>query len=347
MDFLYFLQSIRNPVFDFFFDLVTKLGEETVFLAVAIFFFWCVSKREGYYILITGLFGTVINQGLKMLCRIERPWVIDPNFEIVESARLEATGYSFPSGHTQNIAGTFGSIGRYSRRKSVRIICICIILFVAFSRMYLGVHTPLDVVTSLAIAAVLVFGFYPLFLDEKRFNIAMPFIVAIAALISLGLLVYVNCLPNFDELAPSVEASISYVENLVSARENAATLFGCMLGLVVAYPIDRFFTRFTTEGRWYSQIIKLALGLGIVILLKSTLQAPLEAMLRVFNPNPELIARALRYFLIVVFAGVIWPLSFRWFSKLRIPALDSFGERVSSLFSKKQHATGDEDENAN
>ena len=66
MSFLYFLESIRNPVLDFFFSLITHIGEETVFLVVAIFFFWCVSKREGYYILTVGLVGTVANQLMKL-----------------------------------------------------------------------------------------------------------------------------------------------------------------------------------------------------------------------------------------------------------------------------------------
>ncbi len=342
MEFLYFLQSIRNPVFDFFFDILTKLGEETVFLAVAIFFFWCVSKREGFYILITGLFGTVINQGLKMMFRIERPWIIDPEFEIVESARLEATGYSFPSGHTQNIAGTFGSIGRYSKRKWVRILCVIIIVLVALSRNYLGVHTPLDVAVSLIIAGALVFGLYPFFGSEERFNKAMPVIVALSAAISLALLIYVNVLPGALSGADEVTAE-SYLFNLESAKKNAATLFGCMLGLVAVYPIDRFFIKFDTKARWYAQVIKLVLGLGIILLIKGTLQSPLEALFRIFTDTPMYIARAVRYFIIVCFAGIVWPLTFGFFGKMRIGFMERFTGFVKSRLCKNQHAPAHEE----
>ena len=62
MPILYFLRDISNPFLDGLFALITHLGEEIVFLVVAIVFFWCVNKREGYFILITGLFGTIINQ---------------------------------------------------------------------------------------------------------------------------------------------------------------------------------------------------------------------------------------------------------------------------------------------
>ena len=92
MAFLRFLESIRLPFFDAFFSLITYLGDELVFMTVAIFVFWCVSKREGYFILLGGFAGTLVNQTLKLAFRISRPWVLDPDFTIVESARAAATG---------------------------------------------------------------------------------------------------------------------------------------------------------------------------------------------------------------------------------------------------------------
>ena len=69
MEFLRLLEKIRNPVFDFIFSLLTKLGEETVFMAAAIIVFWCFSKKDGYYILSVGFIGTIINQLLKLCFR--------------------------------------------------------------------------------------------------------------------------------------------------------------------------------------------------------------------------------------------------------------------------------------
>ena len=114
MEFLYFLEELRNPVCDALFSVITLLGEETVFILLGLLFFWCINKWEGYYILTVGLIGTVFNQFLKLWFRIPRPWVRDPNFTIVESAREAATGYSFPSGHTQSALGSFGSIARWT-----------------------------------------------------------------------------------------------------------------------------------------------------------------------------------------------------------------------------------------
>lgn len=136
-------------------------------MAAALLIFWCVDKRQGYYVFLVGALGTVCNQFLKLAFRIPRPWVLDPDFQIVEAARADATGYSFPSGHTQNIVGTSASIFASRKETWVRIVCIVLMVLVPFSRMYLGVHTPLDVgvafLTALALAAAL----YPAFRTES------------------------------------------------------------------------------------------------------------------------------------------------------------------------------------
>ena len=321
MNFLYFLESIRNPFFDFIFSTVTHIGEETVFLALAIFFFWCVGKREGYYILTVGLVGTVINQMLKLIFAIPRPWVKDPSFTVVDSAVEEATGYSFPSGHTQNVTGTFGSIGRYSKRTPVRILTVSVILLVAFSRMYLGVHTPLDVGVSLVIGAALTFSLYPVFKSEERFEKFMPMVIGISVIITAVFMLYF----------PLFSASADHdAINLASGMKNAYTLAGCTVGLAIVYFVDSTFIKFDTGAAWYAQLIKLVLGFGGVLLIKSGLSAPLVALF-----GNEYIARMIRYLLIVLFAGIVWPLTFKLFARMRIPALDRFGERVTSIFRKR------------
>ena len=110
MEFLYLLEKLRVPGLNEFMVAITEFGSETAFLAVALILFWCVDKRQGYYIMSVGFVGTIANQFLKLLCRIPRPWVLDENFTILEQAREGATGYSFPSGHTQNSVGTFGGV---------------------------------------------------------------------------------------------------------------------------------------------------------------------------------------------------------------------------------------------
>lgn len=302
MPFLHFLQDIRNPVLDAIFSVVTMLGEETFFLVLAIFFFWCVNKREGYYILITGFVGTIVNQVAKIFFRVPRPWVLDPEFEIVESAREAATGYSFPSGHTQNIAGTYGSICVFKPKLWKTVLCVSIIISVAFSRMYLGVHTPLDVIVSLVIALSLVFALRPCFSTEERFKKSMPWVVLGSVILAVAYLAYILYLGG-DKTLDSA--------NYTSALKNACTLSGCTVGLIIVYFVDSKFIKFETEAKWYAQILKLVLGLAGVLVIKTFLSEPLTALF-----GSEYIGRAVRYFLIVVFAGGIWPMTFKWFKKM-------------------------------
>ncbi len=321
MPFLYFLRDLSNPVFDFFFETVTHLGEETVFLVVSIVFFWCVNKREGYFILLSGLIGTLANQAAKLVCRVPRPWVIDKDFLPIGNSMAEAGGYSFPSGHTQNIATTFGCIAAYnSKKKWVSAVCVSIILLVSFSRMYLGVHTPLDVITSLVFSLALVLIMRPWFETEERFNKAYPIIVVISVAMSAAFLAYV--------LYVSGDITLD-AHNYNSALKNACTLLGCTVGLVVVWFADTRFIHFETSARWYAQIVKAAIGFGLVLAIKAGLSSPLTMLF-----GNEYVARCVRYFLIVVFAGALWPLTFKKFSELRVRSLDAFGEKVKGLFIK-------------
>ncbi len=309
MSFLYVLESIRCPFLDWFFSIITFCGDETVFMAVGMIVFWCVNKYKGYYLLCVGFLGTVINQFLKMLFRIPRPWVKDPNFTIVESAREAATGYSFPSGHTQTSVGLFGCACRITKNTLLRIVMIALAVLVPLSRMYLGVHTPADVLVSVAIALVLIFGIYPLFKNAEHSPKMMYGILGSFVVLIVGLLCFVYFY-NFPESVYADDA----IHNLESARKNGFTLLGCVLGMIVGYTIDRKWLHFETKAVWWAQILKTAGGILAVLATKELLRAPLD-----FIFGGHLVARSVRYFAIVMVGAVIWPISFRFFSKLGHP----------------------------
>lgn len=99
--FLRLLAAGRCGALDTFFSGLTYFGSEIAFMAAALLIFWCVDKRQGYYVFLVGALGTVCNQFLKLAFRIPRPWVLDPDFQIVEAARADATGYSFLRPHAE------------------------------------------------------------------------------------------------------------------------------------------------------------------------------------------------------------------------------------------------------
>ena len=161
MEFLYLLEKIRMPGLNELMLAVTELGGELPFLVIAMIVFWCVDKRTGYYVLSVGFLGTLINRFMKLWFRIPRPWVLDPEFTILEQAREAATGYSFPSGHTQSAVGTFGALAVTTKNKWIKGISLIFAVLVPFSRMYVGVHTPADVLVAAATAVVLLLVLRP------------------------------------------------------------------------------------------------------------------------------------------------------------------------------------------
>lgn len=295
MEVLYALESIRMPWLDTVMAAITHLGEETVFMVAALFVFWCVSKRHGYYLLAVGFAGTVLNQFLKLLFRIPRPWVLDSDFTIVESARAQATGYSFPSGHTQNAIGTFGGIARFTRRKWVRIAAAVIAVLVPLSRMYLGVHTPLDVGVAAVIAVALVFALYPLMERSDSQHGVMGAVLAVMLALAVGYLLFVSLYP----FPADVDAA-----NLASGVENAWKLLGATVGMLVGWWLDVRFIHFDTRAVWYVQLIKLVGGLALLLGIRAALKAPLAAALGAGAGG------AVRYGVMVLFAAAVWPMVF-------------------------------------
>lgn len=295
MQVLYALESIRTPWLDTVMAAITHLGEETVFMVAALFVFWCVSKRHGYYLLAIGFAGTVLNQFLKLLFRIPRPWVLDSDFTIVESARAQATGYSFPSGHSQNAIGTFGGIARFTRRKWVRAAAIVVAVLVPLSRMYLGVHTPLDVGVAAVIAVALVFALYPLMERSDSRHGVMGAVLAVMLALAVGYLLFVSLYP----FPADVDAA-----NLASGVENAWKLLGATVGMLVGWWLDVRFIHFDTRAVWYVQLIKLVGGLALLLGIRAVLKAPLAAALGAGAGG------AVRYGVMVLFAAAVWPMVF-------------------------------------
>ncbi len=340
MDFLRFLEGIRTPVLTQFMSVVTYFGSELFFLAFAVIVFWCVSKRGGYYILLVGFLGTACNQFMKIWFRIPRPWVLDPEFHVVESARAGAGGYSFPSGHTQSIVGTMACVlvlcaawrrgqsgadrssdlaedtrrpyaavdGRngscvwlHGKKKWIQAGAIVLMLLVPFSRMYLGCHTPLDVGVAFALALVLAVCFRGVACEDARGERMLWGLLTVSLLVSAVYLAFV-ALYRFPA---DVDA-----RNLAEATKNAYLLFGCFLGIILVKVLDDRYIRFQVEAVWWAQILKIVLGTAVLLAIRMGLKVPLGAVL------PEHVSTAVRYFLMVVFAGAVWPLTFGWFARL-------------------------------
>ena len=141
---LLWLQNIRYALgwIENFFVLLTSysLG---IGVVISCILYWGSDRKTGCFILLNAVTGNFSNNLLKNLFHVPRPWVrneqITPNLK----AKASATGYSFPSGHSEMAGSVFGTMGM--AYKKYRWICFLLVAGIGFSRMFLGVHAPQDV----------------------------------------------------------------------------------------------------------------------------------------------------------------------------------------------------------
>jgi len=302
MDFLRLLEGIRQPGLDGFFLGITGLGASGAALFSGLLLYWCVDKAFGFRLLFLTSLGASVNGFLKAIFRIPRPWVLDPGFSIVEAAREGAGGYSFPSGHTQNACILLGSLALWKKRKRLSLFMLLLILLTGFSRMYLGVHTPLDVSVSLFSGGLLLFLFFRLFALAEEKTEKWPFVYALGLFISFLYLCFVFLWPERPGGDPVLD---------LRGQENAIQLFACQVGIVVSHILDRRWIRFETKARWWAQLLKMCLGLLFTLGLWFLLKKPLYGIFAT-----EALAEGILYFILCVAAGAVWPLSFRFFGRL-------------------------------
>ncbi len=302
MAILYFFESIRTPLLDALASFVTHFGEETIILAICALVLWCIDKYEGYFLGAMGYFGLLVNQVVKITVRVERPWIKDPNFTIVESAREQAYGYSFPSGHTSNSVGIYGAIASWNKNKVVQVLCILLCIFVPMSRLYLGVHTLQDVLFSLVVALVMIFGFRPIFKKAKEDTKYLYIIFGCLFACSVIGMIYVFGY-SFPE---NTDAT-----NLFASQANVSSIVGVSLGMLLSIYVDSKWIHYDTKAPLLGQILKFVLGMILLIGVQQISKAIFVAIL-----GRTALCYILRYFTLIVFMYCLWPMTFRFFTKL-------------------------------
>ena len=176
---------------------------------------------------------------------------------------------------------------------------------IKISRMYLGVHTPLDVGVALAMGAVLVLALYPVMEEADRRPWVLTWVIEFMVVCSGAFVAYLY-------LRGDTGVTAEDTANYVSALSNGWKFVGATLGLLVTNILDRRYIRFETEAVWWAQLIKLVVGFGLLLAIRAGLKAPLIALCG----GAAEIAGGIRYLLIVLFAGCVWPLTFWGFSRL-------------------------------
>lgn len=161
IEFLLFLQRFRESVHDLptpFMEWISLFA--VTFLVMApVFVYWAVDKKKGLYALACYCLCGAVNSLVKLTACVYRPWIRDPRVVPAGDSIRTATGYSFPSGHTAIAGGVCGGLAvAFRRLKWLAVPCWILLALTAFSRNYLGVHTPQDVLAALLETALVLFG---------------------------------------------------------------------------------------------------------------------------------------------------------------------------------------------
>ena len=287
IEFLHILQNIRCGALNIFFQLCTYLSQEVIVFAIAGWILWCKDKKFGYRIVFSYFLSCIPVQILKLVFRIDRPWIIDPTLKPVDSAVKAATGYSFPSGHTQCAVSAYGSIALFLRKKWITVISVTAIVLVGFSRMYLGCHTPADVLTSAAVSLIVIFS-VDFVMRHITFSPLMDWcFMIIGELVCVGMILYFNSLIASGLTTPELAA-------------DGYKIAGGSMAFFAGWLIDKHYINFRPETGTLSQkLIRIAVG-GAVLLLVMTVGKKLL--------GNTISGNFIRYFIISAWIFAIYPL---------------------------------------
>ena len=302
MDQLRAIAALRVPVLTAIMSALTYLGHEMGFLVIGMIIMWCINKRYGYRFLGIFMLGSFLQQALKAAFMIPRPWIIDPTFQAVANAIPAASGYSFPSGHTLTACITLGGLAMLIKKKWAYACALILTLLVAFSRMYLGVHTLLDVSVGFLLGVLVLVFFGLMFRNEGEQKGKLNAVLCISSAACIGLLVYLlmSPLPANPAFHPMAKESIA----------NAYVLVGASVGMLVGKFMDDTFVHFETEASIGAQILKVLIGLVIALAVRTGLK-------KLFGgENETALLHGLRSFFLTVVCIGVYPLLFKVLNKI-------------------------------
>ena len=242
------IQEWRTAVLDPFFLGVTEMGGAYFYIALLPLLYWCASKRVALGVTFAYLSSTFINNWLKSVFAIPRP-----GDGVLESLlqRAGITGRvnplaptgdpSWPSNHAQGAMVTWGYLASRVARSWAWIAAAVLIALIAFSRLYLGVHFPQDVISGLVIGAAYLAVWIALEPGARGVIGRWSFGVRVAVV----LLIPVLALLLYSDLA--------------SPRLN-----GVIAGMGLGHLLQERWLGFDPRGRWVKRFLRAVIGLAIV-----------------------------------------------------------------------------------
>lgn len=267
--YLVFLQNIREAIggcLNSFFAFITTIAVDYYVVVPAMIIFWTINKKKGARVLLT--FGTSIsfNAFLKATFCVYRPWIRSDAVKPLQEVIGGATGYSFPSGHSASASGFYcGLISVYRKHKALCVLFGMMIALTMFSRNFVGVHTPQDVLVgcTVGILAAVLITKIAAGLEAHPERDWIILLVAGAACAALLAYTYYKPYP------------MDYVDGqlLVDPKKMTVDGFkdpGVFFGIVLGWFVERRFVKFEISGTTAQKVTRAMAG-GILYVLYYTL----------------------------------------------------------------------------
>lgn len=330
IDYLLALQNLREGAPDIlsgFLSLLSLIADGPGLVAIVMIVYWCVNKRAGQFTMAAFMTSNLICQFIKNLVCVYRPWVRDPRITPPESVLEGAGGYSFPSGHAAGATSSLGSFAWILRRKYLvwSIVLVVIALLIVFSRNFLGVHTPQDVLVAVGIGVLaiwLTIRFFRWFEENED----KDWLVAAAAIaVSLITLIIVIVKPY-----PLDYVDGKLLVDPIEMQKGSFEASGVVIGVVLGWLLERRMVQFSTDsasidlrGRLIRGIVGIVI-VGIVYFVGNALFKAVFGLLW-----GKLLAMAVLTFV----AMFVVPFVFTWLEQTRfvpyagVPAPRSAGSR--------------------
>ena len=303
------LQDFRNGVGSFltdFFVKMTFLGELNSAIVIMALIYWSVSKELGTYLMMGWSGNRLVNGALKVTFCAYRPWIRDARILPYGNAITTATGYSFPSGHTMNAATVFGGGAvRKDLPKALRVTLGVIVALVAFSRIFLGVHTPQDILVGACAGILVMWGTARL----MQWLAVHPEKDLLVAGIGLALGVAIALYAGLKSYPADYNTEGKLIVDGAKMANDTFKGVGYCAAFLIGWILERRYVGFTTDiplPRKLSRAVIGLLGFYAVSLI-------LNALLKSWIPGP--VGTTLSCFLQILYIVFLFPLCVKRFER--------------------------------